>query len=147
MAAPDSRTGSSEGTARPHRSVVSPASIAPPRAHYSHGVVANGPAIYVAGQVPVDPRGQLVEGDARIQARQVLRNLQAVLEAAGASLQDVVRTTVYLVERDDRAAVGEVRREFFPSLPPANTLLVVTGLADPRYLVEIDAIAVRAEAP
>ena len=108
--------------------------------------MATGPTVYVAGQVPVDPHGEVVEGDAGTQARQVLLNLHAVLEAAGASLRDVVRTTVYLVEREDRDAVGRVRREFFPSEPPANTLLVVSGLADPRYLVEIDAIAVGPEA-
>ena len=86
--------------------------------------------------------GDVVGPDAGTQARQVLMNLQRVLEAASASLADVVRTTVYLTDREHRDAVGRVRREFFTTDPPANTLLIVAGLADPRFLVEIDAIAV-----
>ena len=101
--------------------------------------------MYVAGQVPIDPQGNIVEADAEAQARQVLENLAAVVEAAGGSLADVVRTTVYLVDRDHRETVGRVRRGFFTSAPPANTLLIVSGLADARFLVEIDAIAVLSE--
>jgi 2-iminobutanoate/2-iminopropanoate deaminase len=116
--------------------------IAAPLGHYSHAVIAQGRTLYVAGQVPIDAGGEVVGDDAATQARQVLTNLAAVLEAASATLADVVKTTVYLTNLDDRAAVGEVRRAHFAGDPPANTLLVVAGLADPRYLVEIDAIAV-----
>jgi reactive intermediate/imine deaminase len=121
--------------------------IAAPRGHYSHAVIAQGRTLYVAGQVPIDADGEVVGADAATQARQVLSNLTAVLDAAFATLADVVKTTVYLTNLDDRAAVGEVRRAHFASDPPANTLLVVAGLADPRYLVEIDAIAVLPDLP
>jgi enamine deaminase RidA (YjgF/YER057c/UK114 family) len=95
----------------------------------------------VAGQVALDEDGQLVgAGDAESQARQVLTNLQRVIEAAGGSMADVARTTVYLTRLDDRVPVGRVRSEFFPPPPPANTLLVVASLAQPEFLVEIDAI-------
>jgi 2-iminobutanoate/2-iminopropanoate deaminase len=121
--------------------------IAAPRGHYSHAVIAQGRMLYVAGQVPIDADGEVVGTDAATQARQVLSNLSAVLEAASATLADVVKTTVYLTDLDDRAAVGEVRRIYFAGDPPANTLVVAAGLADPRYLVEIDAIAVLADLP
>jgi enamine deaminase RidA (YjgF/YER057c/UK114 family) len=97
--------------------------------------------LFVAGQVALDEAGQLVgAGDAGSQARQVLQNLQRVVEAAGASMTNVARTTVYLTRLEDRGPVATVRAEFFPSPPPANTLLVVTSLAQPEFLVEIDAI-------
>jgi len=129
-----------------HAALSVPA-IAAPRGHYSHAVMAQGRTLYVAGQVPIDADGEVVGADAATQARQVLSNLAAVLEAASATLADVVKTTVYLTNLDDRAAVGEVRRAHLASDPPANTLLVVAGLADPRYLVEIDAIAVLPDLP
>jgi len=125
-----------------HRRVVSVPALAAPRGHYSHAVIARGHALYVAGQLPIDADGEVVGTDAATQAQQVLSNLSTVLDAVSASLADVVKTTVYLTDRDDRAAVGRVRRAHFADDPPANTLLIVAGLADPRYLVEIDAIAV-----
>lgn len=123
------------------RTVVAPVGVAPPQAHYSHGVIASGRLLFTAGQVAVDEHGELVgPGDAQAQAGQVLVNLSRVVEAAGGRLQDAVRTTVYLTRLEDRGPVGEVRREFFSGEPPANTLLVVSSLARPEYLVEIDAI-------
>ena len=95
----------------------------------------------VAGQVAHDEDGNLVGGnDAAAQARQVLTNLQRVVESAGGRMEDVARTTLYLTRLEDRGPVGEVRKEFFPAPAPANTLLVVSSLASPDYLVEIDAI-------
>jgi reactive intermediate/imine deaminase len=115
--------------------------IAAPAGHYSHGIVVSGRTLYVAGQVALDEEGNLVgEGDASAQARQVLTNMERVVAAAGGQMADVARTTIYLTRLEDRAAVGAVRNEFFPEPPPANTLLVVTSLAFPEFLVEIDAI-------
>jgi enamine deaminase RidA (YjgF/YER057c/UK114 family) len=95
----------------------------------------------VAGQVALNASGELVgRDDAAAQARQVLANLQHVIESAGGTIADVARTTVYLTRLEDRGPVGKVRQEFFPSPPPANTLLVVSSLAEPEFLVEIDAI-------
>ena len=124
------------------RTAVKVESIAAPLAHYSHAI-RGGDVVYVAGQVGVDANGQLVEGDAEAQARQVLSNLKAVVEAAGATMDDVVKTSVFLTSREDRAAVGKVRKEFFADPPPANTLLIVAGLAEAEMLVEIEAIVVR----
>jgi len=115
--------------------------VAAPAGHYSHGIVTSGRTLYVAGQVALDEEGQLVgDGDAAAQARQVLTNMERVVTAAGGQMADVARTTIYLTRLEDRAAVGAVRNEFFPEPPPANTLLVVTSLALPEFLVEIDAI-------
>ena len=123
------------------RTVVGVPSHAPPAGHYSHGIITSGRVLFVAGQVAVDENGDLVGGgDAAAQARQVLANVQSVIEAAGGQMADVARTTLYLTRLDDRGPVAEVRREFFPAPPPANTLLVVSSLASPEYLVEIDAI-------
>lgn len=123
------------------RTAVEPDGVAPPTGNFSHGIVASGRILFVAGQTALDENGELVGiGDAGVQARQVLTNLQRVIESAGGSMGDVARTTVYLTRLEDRGPVGEVRREFFPAPPPANTLLVVSSLANPDFLVEIDAI-------
>lgn len=104
---------------------------------YSQGIVA-GKTIYVAGQVPKNPAtGEIPEGIAA-QTRQVLENVRAVLEAGGATMNDVVKTTVHLADLDDFAAFNEVYREFFAVPYPVRTT-VRSGLAG--FLVEIDAVA------
>ncbi|MGH9052936.1 MAG: RidA family protein [Acidimicrobiia bacterium] len=124
------------------RSALRPDGVAPPGGHYSHGVIVEtARTLYVAGQVALDQDGQLVgPGDAEAQARQVLSNLQRVIEAAGGRLEDVAKTTVLLTDLDHRQPVDRVRREFFRGDPPANTLLVVASLARPEFLVEIEAV-------
>lgn len=123
------------------REAVEVTGVAAPAGHYSHGIVSSGRLLFVAGQVALDQEGNLVGGDdAAAQARQVLTNLTRVVEEAGGRMEDVARTTLYLTRLEDRGPVGEVRKEFFPSPAPANTLLVVSSLASPEFLVEIDAI-------
>ena len=123
------------------REAIEPTGVAAPGGHYSHGIVTSGRTLYVAGQVALDEDGNLVGGDdAAAQARQILTNLQRVVESAGGQMKDVARTTLYLTRLEDRGPVGEVRKDFFPSPAPANTLLVVSSLASPDFLVEIDAI-------
>lgn len=124
------------------RTIVIPRGVAAPRSHYSHGViVATSRTLYVAGQIPLDSDGNLVgRGDPAAQATQVLENLRAVVEAAGGSVHDAAKTSVFLVDLSHRAAVGDVRRRFFSDAPPANSLLVVDSLASPDFLVEIEAI-------
>lgn len=123
------------------REAVGVTGVAAPAGHYSHGIVTSGRLLFVAGQVALDQEGNLVGGDdAAAQARQVLTNLTRVVEEAGGRMEDVARTTLYLTRLEDRGPVGEVRKEFFPSPAPANTLLVVSSLASPEFLVEIDAI-------
>jgi len=110
---------------------------------YSQGVAARaGGLVFCSGQIPLDPAtGEMVgAGDVRIQTERVLRNLEAVLVAAGASLKAVVKTTIFLADLQDFAAVNEVYARFFPADPPARSTVEVAGL--PRgALVEIEAIA------
>jgi 2-iminobutanoate/2-iminopropanoate deaminase len=98
--------------------------------------------VFCSGQIALDPgTGMLVEGDVAAQARQVLENLGAVLAAAGASFADVVRTTVFLVDMNDFAAMNAIYGERFLYNPPARATVAVAGLPrDAR--VEIDAIAI-----
>ncbi|GIW05358.1 MAG: reactive intermediate/imine deaminase [Dehalococcoidia bacterium] len=99
--------------------------------------------IFLSGQIPLDPAtGQLVDGGIEAQTRRVMENLRAVLAAAGLELANVVRTTIFLADLDDFAAVNAVYGEYFPSDPPARSTVQVARLPrDAR--VEIDAIAVR----
>jgi len=124
------------------RTAINPSEIAAPGGHFSHGVIVEAPrTLYVAGQVALDPQGILVgPGDPVAQATQVFDNIRAVVETAGGRVEDIAKTSVFLVNLDDRNAVGEVRRRFFGGAHPANTLLVVKSLASPDFLVEVEAI-------
>jgi 2-iminobutanoate/2-iminopropanoate deaminase len=108
---------------------------------YSQAVITNGVA-YLSGQIPLDPAtDQLVEGDIAVQTERVLHNLKAVLEASGASLDSVVKTTVFLKDMRDFSKMNEVYGRFFGSNPPARSTVQAAQL--PRDVsVEIDAIAV-----
>jgi 2-iminobutanoate/2-iminopropanoate deaminase len=108
---------------------------------YSQAVVLNGVA-YLSGQIPTDPAtNQLIEGDIAAQTERVILNLKAVLEASGASLDSVVKTTVFLKDMGDFQKMNEVYGRFFTSNPPARSTVQAARL--PRDVsVEIDAIAV-----
>lgn len=126
------------------RTAIQPKGVAKPGGHYSHGIIAEDArrTLYVAGQVPLDEAGKLVgPGDIEAQARQVMRNIQRVVEAAGGSMEDVAKTTVFATKLDHRGPIGKVRQEFFKGDPPGNTFLVISSLANPDFLVEIEAIA------
>ena len=112
-----------------------PAAIGP----YSQAVRA-GNAVYLSGQIPLDPAtGELVTGDIAAQARQVFANLRAVCEAAGGSLDDVARVGIYLMDLADFSAVNAVMAEVFAAPYPARSTIQVSGL--PRGArVEVDAI-------
>ena len=101
-----------------------------------------GAMVFTSGQIPLDPAtGKLVEGDIAAQARRVLDNLEAVLEASGASFADVVKTTIYLIDMNDFGAVNAVYGERFEGAPPARSTVAVARLPkDAR--IEIDMIAV-----
>ncbi|MEE9275428.1 MAG: RidA family protein [bacterium] len=124
------------------RTTLKPEGVAPPGGNYSHGVIVEaGRTLYVAGQVPLDLEGKVVApGDAGGQTRQALENMKRVIEAAGGRMADVAKTTVFVTRLEDRGAIGEARKEFFPSEPPANTFLVISSLARPEFLVEIEAV-------
>jgi 2-iminobutanoate/2-iminopropanoate deaminase len=88
-----------------------------------------------------DAEGQIVGGtDAAVQTRQILTNLKLVLDAAGATMADVLKVTVFLTNIDDRAAINPVRQEFFGPTRPASTLIEVSRLALPEMKVEIEAV-------
>jgi 2-iminobutanoate/2-iminopropanoate deaminase len=127
----------------PHRAIHStdaPKAIGP----YSQAVeTGGGRMIFCSGQIPLDPAtGEVVgAGDVRAQTERVLRNLAAVLAAGGASLADVVKTTIYLTDLQEFAAVNEIYGRYFPGVAPARATVGVAGL--PRGVqVEIDAVAV-----
>ena len=107
---------------------------------YSQAVRARG-LLFLSGQIPLEPAtGQIVPGDVAAQAERVLKNLQAILAAAGCTLGDVVRTTIYLVDLAHFSTVNEVYARFFAPPCPARVTVQVAGL--PRgSLIEIDAIA------
>jgi 2-iminobutanoate/2-iminopropanoate deaminase len=115
--------------------------LAEPLSHYSDAVRA-GDTIYVSGQASVDGDGRLVgAGDVVAQTRRVLDNMTRALAAAGATLADVVKVTVYLARCADRPAVNEVRKTYFGANKPASTLIGISEFAIPGMLVEIEAVA------
>src|SRR5215216_2105677 len=100
--------------------------------------------VFCSGQIPLTPEGTLTEGDIVVQTRQVLTNLKGLLAASGSSLEQVLKTTVFLIDMGDFAAMNAVYAEFFTSEPPARSTVQVSRL--PRDVrVEIEAIAVRGE--
>jgi 2-iminobutanoate/2-iminopropanoate deaminase len=109
---------------------------------YSQAVIA-GDFVFTAGTIPLDPKtGELVGEDIGGQTRQVLQNLKSVLEAAGSSLQQVVKTTVFLTDFGNFAGMNSVYAEFFPSDPPARSTVEIGPLAK-GALVEIEVVALR----
>ena len=109
---------------------------------YSQALEAGG-FIFVSGQIPLIPAtGEIVEGSVEVQTARVLENLKAILEAAGASLEDVVKTTVYITNMDDFAKVNGIYGQYFQENPPARVCVEVSKLPK-GALVEIDVIAAR----
>ena len=126
------------------RREIHSASVPEPVAEYAQGVeVTGGRTLYVAGQIAIDAEGKLVgEGDIRAQARQVFANIQAIIEEAGGEMSDIVKLTTFLTDIDDYAGFVEVRSEFLRPPFPAATLVAVSALVRPEWLVEVEAIAV-----
>ena len=113
-----------------------PAAIGP----YSQAIKANG-FVFVSGQIPLDPvTNTLVSGDVAFQTERVLKNLSGILNAAGTSLEKVVRATVFLKNMSDFAAMNEVYGKYFHTSPPARSTVEVARLPK-DVLVEIDVIA------
>ena len=112
-----------------------PAAIGP----YSQGIVVNN-LFYSSGQIPLTAEGTLVEGDIKVQTHQVFKNLQAVLEAAGASLETVVKATVFIKDMDEFAQLNEIYGEYFHTHKPARSCVEVAKLPK-DVLVEIEVVA------
>jgi enamine deaminase RidA (YjgF/YER057c/UK114 family) len=128
------------------KEIFSPATLPPP-VGYSHIAKVNkGTLIYLAGQVSSDASGKLVgEGDFEAQAEQVFRNVKIAVEAAGGTMADLVKMNIYLVAEVSQDEVPKMRavrdRYVNTEKPPASTLVVVSRLARPGWLLEIEAIA------
>ena len=117
---------------------LAPAAIGP----YSQGVVVEaGSLVFTAGQIPLDPKtGELINGDIVAQTRQVLENVKAVLEAGGTSLENVIKTTVFLKDMNDFPEMNRVYETFFKNNPPARSAVEVARL--PRDVdIEIECVA------
>lgn len=112
-----------------------PAAIGP----YSQGIVVNN-IFYSSGQIPLTAEGVMVTGDIQEQTHQVFKNLQAVLETAGASLETVIKTTVFIKDMNDFAAINEVYGEYFNTHKPARSCVEVARLPKDA-LIEIEVIA------
>ncbi len=109
---------------------------------YSQAVEANG-MLFISGQVPLNPQtGQIVEGGIEAQTKQVLENIKAILEAAGYSLDDVVKTTVYMKDLGDFAKMNEVYASYFSKNPPARAAFQVARLPL-DVMIEIETIAIK----
>lgn len=124
--------------------VITP-QLHPPPGVFAHATVveATGRLVFVAGMTARRADGSIAGiGDVRGQTRQVCQNLATALAAAGADLADVCRVDVFVRNMEDFAAIQEIRREFFTPPLPASTMVEVTKLAAPEYLIEINAIAV-----
>lgn len=112
-----------------------PAAIGP----YSQGIIVNN-MFYSSGQIPLTAEGQMVSGDITEQTHQVFKNLQAVLESAGASLETVIKTTVFIKNMDQFADINEVYGQYFHSHKPARSTVEVARLPKDA-LIEIEVIA------
>ena len=125
------------------KTVINPPTMAKPNG-YSYAIKKSGTPVFLAGQVALDGNGRLVgENDVAAQVEQVFQNLRTVMEACGGSLADVVKITIYVTDPTYRPAVAAAReRHFKDGEYPASTYLVVSALAVPQLLVEIEAVAV-----
>ena len=128
------------------KEIFSPSTLPPPTG-YSHVAKVNkGTLVYIAGQVSSDASGKLVgEGNFEAQVEQVFKNLRLALEAAGATMTDIVKMNTYLVaevSQDDLPKMRAIRdRHLNKEKPPASTLVVVSRLARPGWLIEIEVVA------
>jgi 2-iminobutanoate/2-iminopropanoate deaminase len=121
---------------------LNPETLGPSGGNYSHVVTVNS-LIFIAGQIARDADGELVgEGDPVAQTRQVLENLDLAIRAVGGSRTQIVKTVTYVTDPSHVHPVARERVKFFGDGQPANTAVVVRALAQPDYLVEIEAIAV-----
>lgn len=122
-----------------------PNTVAKPAGPYSHGVEipANARILYLAGQVGAAPDGSMAK-DFETQADQCWKNIKAILAAAGMGVENLVKCTHFLTRQEDTAAYGRIRAQHLGEARPASTLLVISALARPGMLVEVEAIAAKA---
>ena len=125
--------------------VLKPKGLVDASERYSQGILLEGirGLLFIAGQTSTDRDGNVVGvGDIRAQARKAFENVEIVLKEAGLEFEHLVKTTVYLTDRSYREEYNRVRMEVLPQGDrPTSTLLIISGLARPEYLIEIEAIA------
>ncbi|MGI9381047.1 MAG: RidA family protein [Methyloligellaceae bacterium] len=121
-----------------------PASIRAPFSNYTHGVEvpAGARTVYFSGQLGVDPQGNVPE-DFAGQLRNVYANIEAILKDGGMELSDLIKMTSFMIRREDIPVAREIRKEVFGDLKPAHTLLLISGLASPEFLIEVEGFACR----
>ena len=124
------------------KEIIKPASMSQPTG-YSYAVKKSGTPVYIAGQVALDGQGKIVgEGDAAAQTEQVFANIKSVVEACGGAMADIVKINVYVTDISYRPAIAAARQKHFPDGQfPASTFVVISALAQPQFLVEIEAVA------
>ena len=129
-----------------NRQVIHTDKVPPARVPLSQAIKA-GDWVFASGQLGMDPKtGRLVEGGIGAETRQVCENLKSAVEAAGGSMDDICRVDVYVRNMEHFDKIHKVRREYFKSPPPASTMVEVTKMTSPDYLIEINAIAVLPDA-
>ncbi len=121
---------------------INPTTLAKPTG-YSH-VIKDGNMVYIAGQVARDRNGKTVGvGDAKAQAEQVFKNLEAALASVGGNLSNIVKANVFMTHREDIPAYRETRAKYLSNdKPPVSTLILCSGLADPDFRIEIEATTI-----
>lgn len=123
---------------------INPQTIAAPGSSYTHGVLTlpHAKRLIISGQIGVKPDGTVAEGMAA-QAEQAFSNLGEVIKASQMEVTDIVKTVIYCVNREDIPAMRVAREKFLGTHAPASTLLIISGLASPDFLIEVEAEAVR----
>jgi 2-iminobutanoate/2-iminopropanoate deaminase len=128
----------------PKKQIVS-RKLAQPSGHFSQATIieATGRLLFLSGMVSNGPDGKVVgAGDISAQTRQVCENLKAAIEEAGGTLDDICRVDVYVRNMEHFEAIHKVRREYFKAPAPASTMVEISKMTSPEYLIEINAIAV-----
>ena len=128
----------------PRKIVQNPPTVAAPlKGYYSNAVKASaGPLLFIAGQVAIDKQGKVVgKGDLKAQAVQALENIKAILEANNATMDDVVKVTLYVTDMRAYDELTDIRMKYFPKNGPASVIVEVSKLALPDLMVEIEAVA------
>ena len=131
---------------RPNVEYMNPPTLSSPTG-YTHVVqVHGGRTVYIAGQVAFDKSGNLIgKGDFAAQATQVFENLKLALAAAGATFDNLVKVTTFVTDLSQIQVLREIRAKYYGKNAPASTLVQITQLASPAFMIEIEAIAVVAE--
>ena len=126
------------------KKVIQPKNLQDPRPRYSQAILTDGgKLLFIAGQTASDKDGNVVGvGDIEAQAKQVFEKIKIIVEEAGGTLDDIVKTTVYITDAKYREGQRKVRSQYIKGDPPTSTLIIVKGLARDEFLIEVESVAV-----